>query len=258
MRLVKLGGSVITDKDRLRSFRRNDCLRLCRELSMIDDALVLVHGAGSFGHILASEGQLHQGVDSSDKKRLGLAERVHQDVLALDSMVLDCMDEAGMHGRPLSPRDFGKFSSGEMTDFRAEKFEDLLSEDAVPVSFGDVVPDSVRTVSICSGDLVMLALARHFRPDEVIFVADVDGVFDRDPKEHPDARLIEEISPEDIDGIAAGTRKNDVTGAMRDKLARMIEIARHCENCIILNGNSPGRLEGALKGEHIVSTRVIA
>lgn len=255
---MKLGGSVITNKDRLRSFRRSACLRLCKELRPARHELILVHGAGSFGHILAEKADISRGVQEPDIEKLRQISQIHRDVLTLNGKVLSCMHKNRMRGFPLPPYSLATFSSGDIKDFCPGKFQRALSNGYVPVTFGNVVPDREMTFSICSGDLLMLELARHFEPEKVIFVADVDGVYDRDPRTSPNARLMDIISPENISSISAGTRKRDVTGAMRTKLARMTEIAKHCENCMILNGNAEGRLEDAIEGRDVISTRVIS
>jgi isopentenyl phosphate kinase len=256
--VVKLGGSVITNKEKLRSFRRKTCLRLCKELRPARHELILVHGAGSFGHILAEKAALSDGVEKGDMGKLRLISHIHRDVLSLNAKVLFCMDKNRLHGFSIPPYSIGSFTSGEIHDFCPEKFERVMSNGYVPVTFGDIVPDRELTFSICSGDLLMLELARYFEPEKVIFVTDVDGIYDHDPKISSSARLMDVVSPENIDLISAGTRKKDVTGAMKMKLARMIEIAKHCENCMILNGNAEGRLEDAIEGRDVISTRVIA
>lgn len=258
MLIVKLGGSVITNKDRLRSFRRKACLRLCRELRSARHELILVHGAGSFGHIIAEKADLSKGVQKGDMRKLRLISQIHRDVLSLNAKVLGCMSKNRMKGFSLPPYSIATFFSGKIEDFCPGKFERIISNGYVPVTFGDVVPDREMTFAICSGDLLMLELARHFEPEKVIFVADVDGIYDRDPRKYPRARFIDVVSPENVASISAGTRKKDVTGAMRAKLARMTEIARYCENCMILNGNVEGRLEDAIEGRDVISTRVIA
>lgn len=256
--LVKLGGSVITDKERLRRFRKTACTRLCGELKPAKDDLIVIHGAGSFGHIRAAKAQLRLGVGKNDLDKLRQVALVHRDVRDLNAKVLGCMAKKRLHGFSLAPHTVASFSKGKMIGFCPEKFEMLLDNDMIPVSFGDVVPDRELTFSICSGDLLMLALAEHFRPEMAVFVADVDGVFDKDPKKHKGAKLLREISKDNIGKVSAGTRDKDVTGAMRGKLARMVEIAGHCENTIILNGNAQGRLGSALRGEDTVSTKVVA
>lgn len=257
MILVKLGGSVITNKNRLRSFQRRNCMRLCGELQQAKEALMLVHGAGSFGHILALKAKLQLGIEKGDLEKLRQVAHVHRDVRELNHKVLDCMTKKELKGFSVPPYSVASFSSGEVVNFCPDAFQQLLERKIIPVSFGDVVPDKELTFSICSGDLMMSALAEHFHPEKVVFVADVDGVFDSDPIKNRSAKLIETLTKDNVDEITGESSGSDVTGAMAGKISRMIEIARHCENCMILNGNAAGRLEKALKGQKIISTRVV-
>lgn len=58
MIIVKLGGSVITDKAEYRRFRADTVARLASEIASSGERVIVVHGAGSFGHILAKENAL--------------------------------------------------------------------------------------------------------------------------------------------------------------------------------------------------------
>src|SRR5207237_1301346 len=68
MLLVKLGGSVVTEKDKLRTARRPAIRRLAGELAAVRQPLLVVHGAGSFGHILASRHRLNEGGSTPAKR----------------------------------------------------------------------------------------------------------------------------------------------------------------------------------------------
>ncbi len=103
MILVKLGGSVITDKARLRRFKKAACTRLCGELKSAEKDLVLIHGAGSFGHIVASKAGLQLGVGKDELDKLRQVAIVHRDVRELNSKVLGCMSSKRMHGFSLPP-----------------------------------------------------------------------------------------------------------------------------------------------------------
>ncbi|HNX48306.1 MAG TPA: kinase, partial [Methanomassiliicoccales archaeon] len=70
MILVKLGGSVITDKGRYRTFDPETTDRLAEEIARTGQDVMVVHGAGSFGHMLAKEHRLHLGL-TEDSQLLG-------------------------------------------------------------------------------------------------------------------------------------------------------------------------------------------
>lgn len=256
MILVKLGGSVITDKSRLRTFRRAPTERLARELGRSTDPLAVVHGAGSFGHIEAKRHGLHLGLKREGQLRHVAA--VQRDVRELNLKVLEALIDGGVRAVSVPPAAAATFRDGKVRTFSREVFERVVSIGLTPVTFGDVVPDAAMGFSICSGDLMMLALAKAFRPRLVVFCADVDGVFDKDPKRYRDAELIPVLDRSKLSAIERSVGRNaDVTGSMHGKLVRMLAISRHCEKCMIVNGNVPGRLERTLSGRKVRSTTVV-
>ncbi len=254
MILVKLGGSVITDKSRLRAFRRASCERLARELRHCP-SLSLVHGAGSFGHIEAKKHSLHKGY--TDDSQIEHVAAVQRDVRELNLKVLEALISNGIKAVSIPPAAAATFKSGAITCFEPGTFERVLDIGLAPVSFGDVVPDESMGFSICSGDLMMEAIAKAFEPKLVVFCADVDGVFDSDPKRSKKAKLLTEIDSSSLRELKrTESRHADVTGSIYGKLERMLAIAQHCEKCMIVNGNVPGRLEKAVGGQKVVSTVV--
>ena len=256
MILVKLGGSVITDKSRLKTFRAAACARLAKELRPAKNSLVVVHGAGSFGHIEAKKHALHKGFKT--KAQLTHVAAVQRDVRELDLKVLECLIDNDIRAVSVPPAAAATFSKGAVRSFDVEPFTRILDLGLSPVTFGDVVPDESMGFSICSGDLMMEALARELRPEMAVFCADVDGVFDSDPKKDRHAKLLPELDVASLRKLKRTTSANaDVTGSMHGKLERMLAIAQHCEKCMIVNGNVPGRLEKALSGKRVVSTVVV-
>lgn len=256
MKLVKLGGSVITDKAKLRTFRAGACDRLAKELLAADDALGVVHGAGSFGHIEAKKHSLQEGF--KEDAQLKFVAKVQRDVRELNLKVLESLIENGIRAVSVPPAAAGVFWDGEIQSFDPEPFESVLRLGLTPVSFGDVVPDESMGFSICSGDLIMEALAKQFKPILVVFCADVDGVFDSDPKQNRRAKIIPVLDREALRSLRRSEAKTaDVTGGIYGKLERMLAISRNCEKCMIVNGNVAGRLEKALQGKEVVSTVVV-
>jgi len=256
MKLVKLGGSVITDKSKLRRFRNASCARLAKELRVVDDGLGIVHGAGSFGHIEAKRHSLHQGL--KDDSQLRYVAKVQRDVRELNLKVLECLIDKGIRAVSVPPAAAAVFTDGQVHSFDPEPFKSVLKLGLTPVTFGDVVPDESMGFSICSGDLMMEALARAFKPSLVVFCADVDGVFEADPKRNKRARLMPVIDANSLRSLRRTQSKSvDVTGSIYSKLERMLAIAKDCEKCMIVNGNVPGRLEKALLGKDVMSTVVV-
>lgn len=253
MIVIKLGGSVITEKAKYRTFRRKICERLIRELKYCPYPYILIHGAGSFGHIKVDEYKLSEGVaDSSSRYKEGIA-IVSKDVRELNCKILSTMINVGIMPFSLPPKEILKMENGAVKEFNKRPFDDVFELDMIPVSFGDLVPDCRKVISICSGDVIMLEISKHFKVEKMIFVTNVDGVWGKDGK------LMKEISPGRIDEIAEiKYRGKDVTGDMKKKLMCAFKIAERVIDVIILNGNIAGRLEECIKGRDIICTRVIS
>lgn len=242
-----MGGSVITDKCRYRTFNEETVRRLAKEIVASGERIVLVHGAGSYGHVIAKKYQLQHGRTSEEQNK-GVAQ-VSWDVRELDTLILAALVSEGLDAVSIVPGSSCMLKDGRLDDMDVSKFRQFFELGITPVTFGDVALDSVRGFGICSGDQLMMRLAEELRPDRVIFVTDVDGVFTGDPHDDPDARLIEHLDRSSLDRLPRSERCDDVTGSIFAKIEYMLQISRSSRECMIINGNVPGRLRSALQGE---------
>ena len=254
MMLVKLGGSVITDKSKYRTFRPETVHRLAKEMADSGERLIVVHGAGSYGHVIAKKYELHMGRKAPGQEK-GVAQ-VSWDVRELDTLVLKALVEEGLDAVSLVPGSCTMLTDGKLTSVDLDKFRRYFDMGVTPVTFGDVALDSKREFGICSGDQMMEVLAERFRPKRAIFVTDVDGVYSCDPHMDKGAKLIPEIDRSTLADLPRSTRCDDVTGSIYAKIEYMLGIASHAKECLIINGNVPGRLRAALCGEVPTCSRV--
>ncbi|MEE9188865.1 MAG: hypothetical protein V3U36_05795, partial [Anaerolineales bacterium] len=72
--LLKLGGSLITDKSRPRTLRLETLVRLADEIASALQQrpslrLIIGHGAGSYGHVSAKQHGTRQGVHTPNQWR---------------------------------------------------------------------------------------------------------------------------------------------------------------------------------------------
>jgi isopentenyl phosphate kinase len=205
--------------------------------------------------MLAKEHRLHLGI--TEQSQLQGAAKVMTDVRELDLKICSCLTENGIAVVPLPPASCARMRDGILYEMDLEPFWRYLELGMVPMTFGDVVWDDKRGLSICSGDQLMMALAKEFHPKKVLFVTDVDGVFSADPNEDPFARLIETVDGTVLDSLPRTERNVDVTGSIYAKIHYMIEMADLTDECLVLNGKVPGRLEAALRGKEVVASKVV-
>lgn len=257
MFLVKFGGSVITDKRRKYYFDKITTARLVLEIKNYAKNTIIVHGAGSFGHILAKKHELHEGFKNPNQ--IKAVSEVQRDVRHLNLMVLNTFLENGIDAVSLAPGSFlankdGKIAKADITPFK--KYFDM---GFTPITFGDVVIDDELKFSICSGDQLMLKLARTFKPKAVIFVTDVDGIYSSDPSSTKEAKLLRVVNEDSLKHIKRGeSNVDDVTGSIFGKLDVMFQIAGLGLKTIIINGTQENRLRDALMGEDIICTRILS
>lgn len=237
---------MITYKGERRRFRGKVMDSLARELAPFKGALCIVHGGGSYGHPLAHRYGLHRGM--GPQQLVGFAE-VHRSMRQLNDRVLGALHAKGIPAVSIPPAPLVSVRDGKVMAFRGDAIVEHLDLGLVPVTFGDVVPDSSRGSSILSGDDLMVQLARLLRPEAAIFVTDVDGVMG------PDGALLPIITSRvpDLPWELEGT---DVTGGLKRKLSLMLDIAKEGCRCLLLNGRAPGRLRAALEGKEVPSTEV--
>jgi molybdenum storage protein len=88
-------------------------------------------------------------------------------------------------------------------------------------------------------------LAECFGCKNVVLVKDVDGLHERDPRSHPGAALIPEISTGELRARALETLPFDRV------LLDLLDNARLVRQFQVVNGLDPGRIEAALDGEHV-------
>lgn len=246
--LVKLGGALLTDKGAEASLRRNVARRLVGELAKAKLPTVLLHGAGSFGHPQA----LRHRIGQTRAKAAGVAE-VLAAVGALHAEVVQLAADAGLSPLSIPLHALARREGDDLVEFPAADVAQALDEGHTPVLSGTLVRDSRLGWSIVSADESMAMLAAELQPRLAVFATDVDGVHERDPKQHPDAPLLDQLRPNQVPRDAGGAA--DATGRMAGKLEHAFAVAQHAPT-VILNGLVRNRLLDALKGKTVLGTRL--
>jgi isopentenyl phosphate kinase len=255
MLLVKLGGSVITDKMNYRVLRGEVLNRLASEISSSGETTVIVHGAGSFGHVIAAKHHIQKGF--TEPSQIMGAAQVMEDVRVLNLEVTSALVRCGVPAVSLPPSALVRLSEGELESMDVDVYRKYLDLGIAPVTFGDVALDVKRGFGICSGDQLMEVLARELSPRRIIFCSDVDGVYTRDPRTDPSARMFEAVDRSTLDSLPRTQHCADVTGSIFGKIETMLRIAAHGGGSMVINGLVPGRLAAAMRGEEVIGTRVV-
>jgi molybdenum storage protein len=113
-----------------------------------------------------------------------------------------------------------------------------------PYHFWEPPPDG-GPLPVHGSDFGLFILAEVLGMKRVIFVKDVDGLYDRDPRRHNDARKFDRIS---LDELLADL---PVELCLDRQLFTAWRSARHVKRVQIVNGLVPGMLTRALAGEEV-------
>jgi molybdenum storage protein len=103
-------------------------------------------------------------------------------------------------------------------------------------------------------DFGLFQLAEVLGMRQVIFVKDEDGLYDKDPKRHADAKRIPKIT------LAELLEKLPEENILDQELFHAWQHAKNLKRIVIVNGLVPGQLTRALRGEDVgtVITKEVA
>ncbi|GAB4465943.1 MAG: isopentenyl phosphate kinase [Anaerolineales bacterium] len=268
--LLKLGGSLITDKTQPYTPRLDvlDDLALQVKTALQNNPalrLVIGHGAGSFGHVPASEYRTRDGLppratplahrerdETEDNYWKGFAEVWFQ-ASTLNWIVTQALHKAGVRTLSLSPASSVIASNGQVAMWEMTPLQMALAAGIVPLIHGDVVFDEIRGGTILSTEDLFSHLTFALRPDRLLLAGLEEGVWADFPAR---TRKVECITPASFEEVSAGVGKAagaDVTGGMESKVRQMLELVQKVPGLTvqIFSGAETGNLGRALNGETV-------
>jgi isopentenyl phosphate kinase len=255
--LLKLGGSLLTDKGRDDTDRPEVLARLAGEIAAVlaepdPPRLVLGHGSGSFGHAAAAKSGIAAGLGSPERLRGVVATR--ERAVELHRRVVAALTQAGALPYSIAPSSALVLADGRGVSVHLEPLRLALDAGLLPVVYGDVVMDRRQGVAIASTETVFQALADAGLPiAKALWAGATAGVLDESGQLLPTIAVDASHRAEAAAGASAGT---DVTGGMRHRLAAVLDLARRGIPSVIFDGQVPGRLAEALRGRRVPGTLV--
>ncbi|MEM1550675.1 MAG: isopentenyl phosphate kinase [Candidatus Bathyarchaeia archaeon] len=257
--VLKLGGSVITFKDKPLTPNLPVIRRLAHEIAASGlSSLIIVHGGGSFGHPLAMEYGIVEGLKNREQM-LGFS-KTRGSMIKLNMLVVEALLDEGLPAAGFSPSSFIITRRGRIASFYKNVLDHALGLGFIPVLYGDAVLDFDQGFAILSGDQIAAKLAVEFDVKRIIFGVDVDGLYTRDPKVDPRASLITEITVSEVEKMIAeigGSRAVDVTGGMMGKMLEAMDPLAKGIEVLIINALRENNVYKALRGEDVIGTRII-
>ncbi len=234
---LKLGGSLITDKRRYETPRPIVVARMAREIGAALEArpdmrLVIGHGSGSYGHFVAEKYAVHEG-NLGDWRGYAETSAAAQ---RLNRLVADAFLSEGVHVVSLQPSASARCHDGELVEMAVDPVVTLLRHDAVPLVYGDVALDDAKGCAIISTEQIFAYLARYLRPQRIILVGEVAGVYSGDPHRDSIVRLIPEINSRsyaEVEHMLCSSFGVDVTGGMLAKISILFQLVTDQPNLTV-------------------------
>ena len=257
--LIKLGGSLITDKNKPYTAKPSKIKQLAKEIKFCWEGgfrFVISHGSGSFGHTSASKYQTADGL--TDKQSVyGLAV-VQQDAMAINRIINQIFLEEGLPVLSFMPSSFTLAKNKALSAIFIEPIIEALKIDALPLVFGDIIMDESRGCCIYSGEttldnLISPLIKTGHVVKRIIQAGNTDGVYDKERKTVP--RIDSKNFP-DIKKLIGSSGSTDVTGGMFHKIEESLKMAEKGINCLIINGEKKNNLLKAILGEPVLGTLV--
>lgn len=239
--VLKVGGSVITDKTSPETVDESALERVATAIATADD-LVLVHGGGSFGHPVADRHGVSTTIGTHDARA---AWAIHDAMTRLNRRVIDALQDAGAPALPVRPLSVGRRDTDGGLMFPTVAIAGLLAEDFLPVVHGDGVVHDGAGVTVLSGDDLVVTIAEALGADRVGLCSATPGVLDDEGEVVARIGTYDEVATHIEDG--PGT---DVSGGMGAKVRTLLEYdgPAHIFDLDGLDGFLAGEDPGTLVG----------
>ena len=214
--VLKLGGSVITEKDTPETVDDSALQRAAAALADPPDRLVVVHGGGSFGHHHAAAHGVTTTVGTRDDAGI---RAIHGAMKRLNAAVIDALASVGVPAVPVHPFSAARRQADGTLWFPEDAVGTMLGEGFVPVLHGDVVVHEENGATILSGDELVVALGEQLSADRVGVCSAVSGVYDSE------GDVIDRIdSFADVENAVGESEETDVTGGMAGKVRALLSL----------------------------------
>lgn len=242
--VVKVGTSTLTHETGRLNLRRIEHLtRVLSGLKNMDKEVILV-----------SSGAVGVGMAKLDMEKRPSNVREKQAAAAVGQCEL-----MGIYGRLFAEYGYkvaqilmtkDVVDHAEREENVSETIDTLLSYGAIPI-FNENDPVSTYELEFGDNDTLSAIVAVVARADVLIILSDIDGLYDTDPRENDDARLIRTvraITPE-IEEMAGGAGTLRGTGGMATKISAASIATERGIDVIITNGDRPEVLYDILEGK---------
>lgn len=255
-----MGGGLITDKTQLKTVRGKNIEKVSKVIAEIlsdGNSVILVHGAGSFGHLEAKKWKLATGFD--EETILGqrkAVKKVRNDMIELNRYVVNNLENLNLNYKSHPP---SLWADGLGSDFNGDlsRFE-VNDSKVIHVTFGDVVDvHDKREFGILSGDDLMVRICNEIPEIShcIFLLGDTEGLLTKPPNQEGAELIPVWSNDQEISGVHE--KSQDVTGGIFLKAESASKICQIVPNVWMIDGRKPERMQELIKTGNTTGTKVI-
>lgn len=242
MILIKLGGSIITNKEKPLSPRKKTIENIAKYLKKVNESIIIVHGGGSFGHYWSVKYDMHTKPMKYNAYGVSV---VKNSMIELNKIILDAFLKNKLNPYCLPPTDF--MSGNKPIIKKIKEIEKIANSGLIPITFGDALWYGQKKTYILSGDKIMTYISKILKPRLVVFALNEEGLY----QDLKSKKLIRELKGENP---IISKNNMDVTGGMTRKVQEATKISKMGINVFFVNGNKPERIVKAVKNRKFEGT----
>ena len=244
--VVKIGTSVLVDDEgRISSGRAEDFARQIK--AAVDSSVeVIVVSSGAVGCGMEAVGLRRKPKEVAKKQALASIGQI-----VLMRMYMDAFTQVGLTASQILLTHEDIKSRTRCINVM-NTVDALLSMGVVPVvNENDTL--SFKEIMFGDNDNLSALIAQIVGADLLILLSDVEGLFDKDPKRHPNARMIGTVRKidEKIEALAQGTNNAKSVGGMTSKLEAAKKAGNYGIPTRLVKGDVKNVIPRLLSGEEI-------
>jgi len=260
--LIKLGGSLITDKNKPFTPKISVIDDLSRQIKEALDEdknlqLIVGNGGGSFPHYPALKYNMNEGIKKEEQK-FGFC-LVQDAASSLNRIVVNSLLKQKLNAVSLNPSSMIVTKKGKIKKFFSYPLFLMINLGLIPVTYGDIVLDEEKGSFIISTEMVLNFIAlflkkKGFHIDKIIHNGLTSGVLNEK------GDTIEEINFKNFSQVKKNfyqTLGFDVTGGMLHKVKESLYLSKYGIKSFIINGTvEKNLLKNALLGKKVKGTLI--
>ncbi len=244
---IKIGGSFITYKDKPFSIDYSALYNTYKIIAGVyrEKNILIGHGGGSFAHPIV------KAMEKSDPaKTIVLCQKATR---LLNNVIVNYLVDYGLPVVSIQTSVLVYHSSSGYK-VAIDPLAKALEYKLVPIVYGECIYCEKDYYRVLSTEELFKVLVPFLKPEYIVFIERVSGVYTRDPLKYRDAERIPLINRENYREILdtiSGASGVDVTGGIKSKIEYSIELARkYGIKSIIISGFDVGEcIRAILYGE---------